>query len=94
MALTSPGSTRRGGHEQPGTKIRSDKEAASREHQEQLVEQSLQKTLLASPAMWDSGCELFPGLALPRMLARPCIVSSPLPWGCPLCRGKGGAWKE
>lgn len=50
MALTPPGSTRRGGQEQPGTKMRSDTEAASREHQEQLVELSLQKTLLASPA--------------------------------------------
>lgn len=94
MALTPPGSTMRGGQEQPGTKMRSDTEAASREHQEQLVEPSLQKTLLASPATWDSGCELFPGWALQRMLARPRIMSSPLPWGCPLCRGKGGAWKE
>ena len=81
MALTSLGSTGRGGPEQPGAKMRSDVEAAFREHQEkQLVELSLQMALLASPAAWERTA-LNCSLARPHMA--PSILTFPVYWGSP-----------
>ncbi|KAF5922562.1 hypothetical protein HPG69_017935 [Diceros bicornis minor] len=86
VALTPLGYTGRGDPEQPG--VKSNVEAASREHQEkQLVELSLQKALLASP-LHEREHELFPGWALGG------CWSSPYTGVAPTCGGQGGAWKE
>lgn len=90
MAPTPLGYTGRGGPEQLG--VKSDVEAASREHQEkQLVELSLQKALLALQ-LHGREHELFPGWALGGCWPgpAPCTTSCHLPYtSCPHVAGAG-----